>query len=307
MKKIYIIASILLILAVISVNLITTTEKTNDPSSLIPVPEKTNNTSNSTDLILPEKVGLYIQDSQNEDNLPELVLTVFAGNGCDEVGELKLSEEFKQNQSNIYTKGENVDILDVHIYGYEFEKADTSLEIVCPAVIQESRATINLSKYLTESQLRLNIFINDQINSFDLSFHEDVLFLDPIESLAVISWIPSENMPMKAQKIGFMTNPFLDHLAKVRLNGGYAHESNLSDQVRKYFNQSGFEPLDEKIQLNTPYNPLEEFIVYVDDKDRVPESFTLIGKINYHEVLAGDKTIDVGLVRTNSNPLFTRQ
>jgi len=294
MKKIYVILPILLIFtAIIIVSLNSTSKKINVPSNL-------------SHLTLPQKVGLYIQDSQNKNHIPEIVLTVFAGSGCDEVGELQISEEFEKNQSNIYTKGGYIDMLNINIHGYEFKKASPTSDTGCISVIKEARAKIDLSKYTMKNQLRLNIIINGQTNNFDLNLYEDVLSLNPIESSAVISWNPGENMPTKPQGLGFMTKPFLEQLAKVRLNGSYSHDSDLPAQIRKYFNQPGFEPLDEKLRLSKLNNPLEEFIVYVNDKNEIPESFTLIGKINYHEVLAGEKTIDVGLVKTNLSPLFVR-
>lgn len=267
--------------------------------------QKSNSLQN--ELFVPEKVGIYFIPSPKRNKLPSLELTVFAGNGCDKAGELQITKKLILNQPNIYTKGGIIDILEVQIKGYEFQDAPQKTDISCPAVIIESRATIELNEIMTNQELQLKIVLNDQINTLGLNQHEDIIYLDPIGYSQIISWDPGENMPDRPQGLGFMTETFQEHLAKVRLNGSYAHKSNLATRLRDYIRNAGYEPLDEKLQGYPQMNPLEEFIVFVPSTKELPENFEIIGKVPYQEIPGGEKLIDVGLIKAqNINPFFVR-
>lgn len=262
--------------------------------------------SNKAQLTMPDKIGMYLSPSQNGYDIPAIVLTVFAGGGCDQVGELQIAKKMKLNQPNIYTKGGRIDILEIQVKGYEFKKATPSADITCIAVILEARAFIELADIMDKQQLQLKIILNNQENVFGLNHYEDVIYLNPITTSEVVSWNPSENMPERSHGLGFMTQPFQKLLAKVRLNGSYALKSDLATRLRNYIHDSGYEPLDEKLQGYSQMNPLEQFIVFVPSEKEVPADFKIIGKVNYHEIVGGDKTIDVGLVKTVVNPFFVR-
>ncbi|MCD4780948.1 MAG: hypothetical protein K8S27_10435 [Candidatus Omnitrophica bacterium] len=263
--------------------------------------------STENQLSVPEKVGLYFQHSQNDNNMPAIVFTVFAGSGCDQVGDLQITKNLKLNQPNIYTKGGRIDILEIQIKGYKLKKATTSANITCPAVIQEARAIIELDDVMNNQQLQLNIILNNQANEFGLNHYDDVLYLNPMTVSQVVSWNPGENMPARAQGLGFMTKSFQLRLVQVRLNGSYAHKSDIGTSLRDYVRNLGYQPLDEKLQGYPRMNPLDEFIVFVPNGKDIPEEFRIIGKVNYHEIPGGDKIIDVGIIKKKAvDPFFVR-
>lgn len=257
-------------------------------------------------LIIPDKIGIYFSPSSKNNNLPAIILNVFAGNGCDEVGVLQITKNLKPHQANIYTKGGIVDILEIQIIGYEFKKAPSLVDITCPSVIKESRTVIEIDNIMNKQQLQINILLHNYENIFEMSRFEDVFYLNPVKTSHVISWNPSENMPEHAQRIGFMTPLFQKQIAKVRLNGSYALKSDLGTRLREYVNKLGYVPLDEKLNGYPRMNPLNEFIVFVPKGKEIPEEFTIIGKVNYHEIPGGDKAINVGLLNANINPFFVR-
>jgi hypothetical protein len=266
-----------------------------------------NSDSSKKELVLPKRVGLYFIPSPQGNKLPALELTVFAGNGCDQAGTLQIAKEIKSSQPNMYTKGGRIDVLKVQIKGYEFQEAPQKSDIVCPGDIIESRAVIELNEVLTNQKLQLQIILNDQINTFDLNQHENVIYLNPIESLQIISWNPGENMPERPQGLGFMTDTFRERLAQARLNGNYAHKSDLATRLRNYIRDAGYEPIDEKLLGFPQMDPLEGFIAFVPFGKVLPEDFKIIGKVPYHEIPGGEKTIEVGIIKKEAmNPFFVR-
>lgn len=261
---------------------------------------------NTSPLIIPDKIGLYLSPSYTQTQVPEIVMTVFAGNGCDQVGELQVAKDLKLNQQNIYTKGGRIDILEVQINGYEFKKAPNTSSIACPAILKEARAVISLADVMTNRQLQLRIILNKNDNIFDLNNYDGVIYLNPVSASQVISWSPSDNMPDKPQYLGYMTKEFTNRLAKIRVEGSYAIDSNLATQLREFTKTKGLQSLDEKIQGYYRQNPLEDFIVFAPKDIIIPDQFKIIGECSYHEKIAGDKTIQVGITKAIVNPFFVR-
>lgn len=262
--------------------------------------------SRDCETIIPQKVGLYLTESNKSNPLPALVFTVYAGGGCDQVSGLKITRELKSSQPNIFTKGGRIDILEIEIHGYQIKRAVVSSDLACPAVIAEARETIEISDYMSKSQLQLKVRLNKNENHFDLNLYGGVLYLNPLDSDDIISFSPGENMPDKPRYLGAMTTDFSDRLAKVRVQGAYAHDSDLGTCLRDYIRDSGYEPLDEKLQGYLKMNPLEDFIVFVPKEKENPKDFKIIGQVKYQEKIAGEKAIDVGIEKTVISPFFFR-
>ena len=256
--------------------------------------------------IMPAKTGLYLGESQTHNILPRLVLTVPAGSGCDQVSTLRTSRNLRAAQPNIFTKGGHVDILEIEIHGYQILRGPGSADITCPDEIKEAMENIELADYMSGSSLQLKIILNGKANFFDLGLSDGVLFLNPLDSSNIFSFIPGENISDKPLYCGMMTNAFLGRLARVRVQGVYAQDSDLDKRLRNYMRESGFIPLDEKLQGYPPMKPLEDFIVLVPFDPEHPDHFKTIGQIKYHEIIAGDKLIDVGIERAVVYPYFVR-
>ncbi len=262
--------------------------------------------SDKAPLTVPDKIGLYLSQSDSGKLLPTVVMTVFAGSGCDQVGELQVTNNLKLNQPNIYTKDGRIDILEIHVKGFEFKKATSSANMTCPTVIKEARTRIELADVMANQRLQLKILLDNHDNEFELNYWDDVVYLNPVSATHVISWNPSENMPDKPQYLGYMSQEFTDHLAKVRVQGSYALDSDLATKLREYVKTKGYEPIDEKLRGFPRMNPLEDFIVFVPHKVEIPDNFQTIGECNYHEKIAGKKVIEVGIVKAITNPFFVQ-
>ncbi|OPY88297.1 MAG: hypothetical protein A4E71_00508 [Smithella sp. PtaU1.Bin162] len=259
-------------------------------------------------LVVPDKVGLYLSPSHKESDLPALVLTAFAGSGCDYAGSLQITHAMKPGQPNVYTKGGRIDIWDININGYEFRKESRSVDRSCPAVITEARTVIELSEVMRNNpQLQLRIILKDRTNDFELKYYGGVVYLDPLEATNVVSWNPAENMPERPQGLGFLTAPFINQLAEIRVSGTYANNSDLAAKLRDYVRSAGYDLIDERIPGYPGKGPLDECIVFVPDGKENPDEFKIIGRIGYHEVPGGDQMIEVGLIKKKAvNPLFVR-
>ncbi len=256
--------------------------------------------------IMPAKAGLYLGESQTHNILPRLVLTVPAGSGCDQVSNLRTSRNLRAAQPNIFTKGGHVDILEIEIHGYQILRGPGSADSTCTDEITEAIENIELADYMSGSRLQLKIILNGKANFFDLGLSDGALFLNPLDSVNIFSFIPGENISDKPLYCGMMTNAFLGRLARVRVQGVYAQDSDLDKRLRNYMRDSGFIPLDEKLQGYPPMKPLEDFIVLVPLDQENSDHFRTIGQVKYHEIIAGDKLIDVGIERAVVYPYFVR-
>jgi hypothetical protein len=256
--------------------------------------------------IIPERVGLYLSQSREDNELPDLTFAVFAGGGCDQVSDLQFTMEFQQSQPNIFTKGGHTDILSVQIDGYRLNRQQDK-SITCPAVIAEARGSIELSKYQKGPRLQLKVILKGKANYFDLNLYEGILYLNPLDGEGVISFDPRDNMPPKPQFLGFMTKEFTDRLARVRVEGAYAQNSDLGISLLDHIRVLKYEPLDEKISGYPKTDPLDDLLVYVPGPEKIPDKFKIIGQVKYREVIAGEKTIDVGIEKAVIYPFFVRK
>jgi len=218
-KKILIIITVLVLLAFGALIFI----NRNDFRS--PLPSLVDN------LTIPKYVRVFLASSvENNERVPVLILSAFAGGGCDSASDLETRKSL------------NGDTLVVDIRGYKFTK---SIGEVCPEVILESRAKVSVDLgWLKQSEYKEIIFkLGGQDNRYKISYSKYQVALSGIQATNVITnrrgYNPSET-PITLEMTLYPTDVAVMYLA-----GSVSSAKDYRSAMRDFARAKEFIPAEE--------------------------------------------------------------
>lgn len=238
-KKIFI---ILIILVVVVTGAIIFAKRNNIKSPLPPLTGR---------LTVPEYVSVFLASSvENNERVAVLILSALAGGGCDSASDLETRQSLNGNT------------LVVEIKGYKFTKGTGQ---VCPAIILESRAKVNIDPgWLKQNGDKEIIFkLSGQNNRYKISYSKYQVTLSGIQTTNVITNRRGENpseTPITLKITLYPTDVALMYLA-----GSVSSTKDYRPAMRDFARAKGFTPAEE-IYSELEQNEKTQFYVVLKNR-----------------------------------------
>jgi hypothetical protein len=245
-------------------------------------------------MVVPDHVEMYLALDRTNPGIPDLDLVAVAGRDGDHVGRLLLETSLRRHPGQGHSSSTNVDVLTVTVKGYTFEKRTGTEESLIDDPV-EARGTVNLSRMMTSEHLKLVIVLDGHPNSFAIRHADGIVYIRPIKAEKVKLSNSVGGNPRDGEGLGYMTAPFRQRLAGIMVLGAWALDSDLNERLRDYAHALGYVPLDER--LPGYQQPLSDggLLVFAPVGKTIPDRRQMVGRMDYHEQVAGKKAIDVAL------------
>ena len=207
------------------------------------------------ELVVPKYVSVFLASNVDKgDRIPVLILSAVAGGGCDSASDLNTKKSVSGNK------------IVVDITGYKFTKGSDG---ICPAVILESRAKVNIdADWLKQSGEKEIIFkLNGQENKYKISYNQYRVTLSGVQVTNVVTNKPGYNpsdAPATLEITLYPTDVVVMYLA-----GSVSSDKDYRLAMSNFAQSKGFTPAE---QAYPGLQQTEKNFLYVVLKNRaMPE------------------------------------
>jgi len=218
-------------------------------------------------LTVPKDVHFSLSSSvEKGESIPVLELSALVGNnGCVAASDLSIEKIINGNTLN------------VDIKGYKFKKGAGEM---CPAVMVESRANINIDlNWLKQNDSREIVFkLNGQINKYKISYNKYKVTLSGIQATNVFN---NPQYSLNKEIIASEVTLYPLDVAIMYLAGSFSGEKDFIPAMRNFAKTKGFIPVDEIYDgITQKQNEKNQFYVVLRNYPRPdPDRGVLIGEL----------------------------
>lgn len=209
----------------------------------------------TSELVVPKYVSVFLTSSvEKSERIPVLVLSAVAGGGCDSASDLRTKKSLSRNG------------LIIDIKGYKFTKGSGE---ICPAVILESRAKVNIdADWLKQDGDKEIIFrLSGQENKYKISYSQYRVALTGIQATNVITNKPGYNPSDTPITLEITLYPM--DVAVMYLAGSVSSDKDYRTAMTSFAQAKGFMPAE---QVYPELQQTEKNWLYVVLKNRsMPE------------------------------------